>query len=308
MQRIGSIALGALLAFGCSSLEAPSRQAPGYARAADHFRSFDTPAGLRAYLRAGSETGPLVAARRGGTEAGYPEHALASFNRALRHGPVLIHAEVRLTQDGVAVLMRDETLERTTNGQGPIRERSFATVRSLLLRDAYGAITPFRVPTLEEALTWSRGRAILLLDVLDTRYLELVLDAVRMYEAQGRVVVMTHSVMDALHVGARAPGVTIAARVEDLAEVNAVLAAGIDPSRLVVFGEWSEFPAEIAELAHRHDIRVMLATYGETDARARSAGAAVYHALLERGAGILLTDEVALASRAADTFHAILTR
>lgn len=308
MHRTGSIVLGALLSFGCSSLEAPSRQAPGYVRAADHFRSFDTPAGLSAYLRAGSETGPLVAALRGGTEAGYPEHALASFNRALRHGPVLIHAEIRLTQDGVAVLMHDETLDRTTNGQGPVRERSFATVRSLLLRDAYGAITPFRVPTLEEALTWSRGRTILLLDVRDARYLEMVLDAVRIYEAEGRVIVMTHTVMDALHVGARAPEVTIAVQVGDLAELNAVLAAGIDPSRLVVFGEWGEVPADIARLAHRHDIRVMVATYGETDARARSAGDAVYHTLLERGAGILLTGEVGPASRAAGTFHAFLSR
>ena len=308
MQRIGRIVLGSLLVFGCTSLEAPSGQAPGYVRAADHFRSFDTPAGLQAYLRAGSQTGPLVAALRGGTEAGYPEHALASFNRALRHGPVLIHAEVRLTQDGMPVLLRDGPLERTTSGQGSVREHSFAAVRSLLLRDAYGAITPFRVPTLEEALTWSRGRAILLLDVLDTRYLELVLDAVRVHESEGHVVVITHSVMDALHVGARAPEVTIAAQIGDLAELNAILAAGVEPSRLVAFGVSGEIPAEVRELAARHDIRVMIATYGETDERARTAGAAVYHALLERGTGILLTDEVSLASRAAASFHAILSR
>ena len=90
-----------------------------------------------------------------------------------------------------------------------MRERSQATVRSLLLRDAYGVITPFRVPTLEEALAWSRGRAVLMLDVKEVRYMETILDGILRHGAENRVVVITYTLMDALHVHGRAPEVMI---------------------------------------------------------------------------------------------------
>ena len=65
---------------------------------------------------------------------------------------------MQLSRDSVLVLMHDDTLERTTDGTGRLRERSLAELERL---DAGSWFAPaYRgepVPTLAEALAWSGG-------------------------------------------------------------------------------------------------------------------------------------------------------
>jgi len=63
-----------------------------------------------------------------------------------------IECDVRLTADGAPVLLHDETLDRTTNGSGPVAEATLEEVRKL------DAGKGERVPTLEEFLALVRGR------------------------------------------------------------------------------------------------------------------------------------------------------
>lgn len=81
-----------------------------------------------------------------------PENTLRSFQRAIDLGCDLVECDVRLTADGWLVLMHDETVDRTTNGRGPISHMTFAGVRQL------DAGQGERVPTLEEFLDLIRGK------------------------------------------------------------------------------------------------------------------------------------------------------
>ncbi|MDA8193985.1 MAG: glycerophosphodiester phosphodiesterase family protein [Thermaerobacter sp.] len=62
---------------------------------------------------------PLILAHRGAS-ATAPENTLAAFQAALAAGADGIECDCRLTADGQVVILHDATLERTTNGQGPV--------------------------------------------------------------------------------------------------------------------------------------------------------------------------------------------
>lgn len=97
---------------------------------------------------------PFVFAHRGGAHDA-PENTLAAIREAKRNNASGIEFDLSFTHDSVAVLFHDETLERTTNGEGPLTSVTFEALRQL---DA-AAKHPFaerfadeRVPTLEEGI------------------------------------------------------------------------------------------------------------------------------------------------------------
>jgi glycerophosphoryl diester phosphodiesterase len=55
---------------------------------------------------------PIIAHR--GASGSAPENTIAAFERAVRQGADAIELDVRLTADGVPVVLHDATLDRTT--------------------------------------------------------------------------------------------------------------------------------------------------------------------------------------------------
>lgn len=82
-----------------------------------------------------------------------PENTLVSFREAIRLGSDWLEFDVRLSADGVPVIIHDSTLKRTTNGRGPVRARTLAELRRL---DAGSWFDPRyageKIPTLDEVL------------------------------------------------------------------------------------------------------------------------------------------------------------
>lgn len=77
-------------------------------------------------------TGPtprLFAHRGASGEA--PENTLVAFHRAAELGMVYAELDVHLTSDDHVVVIHDETLERTTNGRGLVKEHTLAELQSL---------------------------------------------------------------------------------------------------------------------------------------------------------------------------------
>lgn len=102
----------------------------------------------------------LFGLHRGGADW-MPENTVKTFEEAARRWPhALLETDVRMTKDGVLVLLHDETVDRTTDGAGPIAEMTLAEVKTLdagyrFTRDD-GVTFPYRgqgfqVATLEEA-------------------------------------------------------------------------------------------------------------------------------------------------------------
>jgi len=89
-----------------------------------------------------------------GLAAHAPENTLVGIRTAAAHGLDWVEFDAKLTADGIVILMHDATLDRTTDGSGPVAKRSFDAIRKL---DAGRWFAPAfageRVPTLVDALS-----------------------------------------------------------------------------------------------------------------------------------------------------------
>jgi len=82
-----------------------------------------------------------------------PENTLAGIRQAKKEGASWVEFDVKLTSDGHAVLIHDETLDRTTDGKGPVRQITVAELRRFDAGVRFGpAWRGERIPTLVEAL------------------------------------------------------------------------------------------------------------------------------------------------------------
>jgi glycerophosphoryl diester phosphodiesterase len=88
-----------------------------------------------------------------------PENTLGSFARAIELGCHRAELDVQVSADGVAVIMHDATVDRTTCGQGPV---SALTLEQLKQLNAGGGE---RIPTLEEVMALCRHKIALQIEL-----------------------------------------------------------------------------------------------------------------------------------------------
>jgi len=98
---------------------------------------------------------PIVVAHRGASST-RPENTIPSFEEAIRLGAVMVEFDVRLSRDGVPVVIHDPAVDRTTDGRGLVHELTAAQLSSL---NAGTEAVPTPVPTLAEVLRCVSGRA-----------------------------------------------------------------------------------------------------------------------------------------------------
>jgi glycerophosphoryl diester phosphodiesterase len=101
--------------------------------------------------RAGLWPFPQLLAHRGGGALA-PENTLAGLRLAARLGYAGVEFDVKLTREGIPVLMHDDSLERTTSGRGLVAATGFAELPTLDAGSWFGrAFAGERVPTFEAA-------------------------------------------------------------------------------------------------------------------------------------------------------------
>lgn len=107
----------------------------------------------------------VVCAHRGASGIA-PENTMAAVALALESGAPMVEIDVQYTRDRQMVVFHDDTLERTTNGSGPITERSLGELQEL---DAGSWFSPDfageRIPKLVDVLEQMRGRAYVNIEI-----------------------------------------------------------------------------------------------------------------------------------------------
>lgn len=108
---------------------------------------------------------PLFIAHRG-ISARFPENTLAAFEGAIRLGAQMIELDVNLSSDRQLVVIHDETVDRTTDGTGAVRDLPLS---ALVRLDAGSWFDPAyadqRLPTLDQVLAAACGRIMLNIEI-----------------------------------------------------------------------------------------------------------------------------------------------
>ena len=86
-----------------------------------------------------------------GCSSRFPENTLTAFREACRYDIAGIELDVHMTKDRKLAVIHDETVDRTLEGSGQIREFTLAELQALPVRG-----TRERVPSLEEVLELMR--------------------------------------------------------------------------------------------------------------------------------------------------------
>lgn len=241
---------------------------------------------------------PLVSAHRGGPYPGFPENSLEAFENVIQHTVAIIEFDVAITKDSVLVLMHDNTVDRTTNGKGKVIDMTFEEISQLYLVDLEGNQTDFRVPTLDEALKWSKGKALLTVDIKREVPFEMVVDAIRIHNAEPYAAVITYSLEAAKKIHSLHPDLMLSVTIRNEEELERYDIEHIPTEQLIAFTGTSTRTPAFNDILHQRGIFTILGVMGNLDKSAVARGEEVYVGLVRRGADILATDRPIEAAKA----------
>lgn len=107
----------------------------------------------------------IVAGHRG-FKTCYPENTLLAFREALKLGVAMLEFDLRMSKDDVVIVLHDETVDRTTNGTGPVNSFTLTELKQLDAGGWFGKeFQGIQIPTLEELCEMLKEYPDLLLNV-----------------------------------------------------------------------------------------------------------------------------------------------
>ncbi len=123
----------------------------------------DRPTSIAGFLALDNR--PAVIAHRGfsGTR---PENTLAAVKAAIEVGADMVEVDVTLTADGQVVCIHDETVDRTTNGSGPVTSYDLEELQRLDAGSWFSSQWAGEtIPTMAEVLEVAKGRVLVNIEI-----------------------------------------------------------------------------------------------------------------------------------------------
>ncbi len=156
---------------------------------------------------------PYLLAHRG-NRVRCPENTLAAFQQALADGADALETDLHLTADGVFVCIHDATVDRTTDGRGPVAGMTLAELKRLSASYGRPEFQAERTPTLAELAAILPADVALALELKTDRFLEAevaqrLVDELTATGIRNRTVVLSFSLARVQAVQAIAPDLPV---------------------------------------------------------------------------------------------------
>ena len=95
----------------------------------------------------------------GGWDKQYaPENTMPAFEKAIEMGADGIELDVQFSKDGEIVICHDETIERTSNGEGPVRAYTLQELKQFNFCSVHPEFGFVEIPTLKEVLEFMKTK------------------------------------------------------------------------------------------------------------------------------------------------------
>ncbi len=251
--------------------------------------------GLVDFLKRPKNPVPMISHHRGGPMPGFPENSIEAMQNALSYGYGLMEIDVAQLRDGTLILMHDDTLSRTTTGEGALRQQTWEDIKNLFLKDDMGTVTNFRIPKLRDALLWAKGRTIVTLDIKRGVDFAKVAAMVEETGTQDYAAGISYTMEQAVAFNRLAPNMPLSIGLSSDEDIAAFDASGIPPHLVLAWtGTRLREPGFYKKL-HARGWRVLVGTLGwrETsiDNQIKAGTSAVsYRDIVNMGADVIATD------------------
>jgi len=220
-----------------------------------------------------------------GLVKGFPENTLIAFQQALKLGVDFVEVDLRMTRDGIPVILHDDSVDRTTDGRGEVKTFTLSELKKL---DAGSIAGPQfageQIPAFEEALDLViplGGK--LLLDIKSGRNLDCqeVVRLLEQHNAVKNVVVGARSLEDIKLFRSLNSGIRILGFIPGERHIKKFAAAGADIIRL--WPGWIQADPVLIDRVHQFKKPVWVT--------AGRAGREELAELIRLGANGILTDQ-----------------
>ena len=236
---------------------------------------------------------PLISGHRGAKEyASYPENCLETFQYLRSKVDCFIECDIAETKDGIMVLMHDNSIDRTTNGEGQIKNLTYEELKKLQLKDFKGNLTNYKIPKFSEVLKWAKkSNTVLSVDKKKSVQVSKVIDEIRNHSAEANCIMISYTLKMSQEIYDLAPDLMQSVSIRNKAELARWEKNKIPPAdKTIAFTGTRQSPKDLYDEIHRHGITCIFGTLGNIDKQAERKGDGVYKKLLENGVDIIATD------------------
>ncbi|GEO07259.1 hypothetical protein AAE02nite_49230 [Adhaeribacter aerolatus] len=252
--------------------------------------NINSPQELKSFFKYSPDRIPFISAHRGGARKGYPENCIATFENTLRHTPAIMEVDPRYTKDSVIVLLHDATLDRTTNGKGKVADYTWAELQKLKLKDTEGNLTEYKIPTLDEALTWAKGKTILILDKKDVP-IAVRVKKILEHKAEASAMVMAYNYEEARQSYRLSPDIMMEVFVPNQEKLKEFDKTGVPWENTVAFISHAKANDEaLYGLLHQRGVMCMIGSSRIYDKEFVQGKTDVYEEIIKDGADIIEAD------------------
>ena len=228
----------------------------------------------------------LIAAHRA-MHTKYPENSLAAFQHSIDSGIDIIEADIRTTKDGKLVLMHDGTIDRTTNGEGKLKNFTYVELQKLDLDKESDDLLNHKVPLAEDAFNLVQGKIMVDLDIKDV-YVKHLVNLVHKTDTEKQVLFFDSdfAVLDSVLL--LDSTLMLMPRAHSLEEVRMIIEKYHPP---VIHIDPSFYTEEVVSTIKASGARVWINALGFADAKALIGLVDTgYSPLVDGGANIIQTD------------------
>lgn len=227
-----------------------------------------------------------------------PENTLPAMQIALDLEVDFIEIDVRQTKDGKSVILHDGSLNRTTNGKGPLKEMNFDEVRAL---SAGAWFDPFfastQIPTLEESCQLLEGhnkrskhKTYFYVDCKDINA-KILIETLTKYDLLTESVFYVNDEKQIEQIRLLAQNAKILPGLGDVKDLDRIIET-IHPYALDA--DWKELSKEMIDKAHAKGVKIFSDGFGN-NMKAES-----YLKAIKDGIDVISTNKISVICEAAD--------
>ena len=243
-------------------------------------------------FRVSNDSYPNISVHRGGKGLkDYPENALETIQYVSDSISAIFEIDVAQTKDGQLVLMHDSAIDRTTDGNGLVKNLSYSELQRYHLVDDFGNVTDFQIPLFSDVLKWCKSNNVVLtVDIKRGIPQKHVIDAIKSQQAEDVSIIITYDVEQATSAYALAPELLLSVSTRNHTEIDRLLETDIPTENMLAFTGTRLSNPSLYKRLHEEDIVCILGTLGNLDKQAEVRGHDMYQRWHKFGADIIATD------------------